>query len=252
MNLDFLVAALRDFGFELHTAADGASGLGLAREKRPDLVLLDIVMPEMDGLAVCACLKADPATRDVPVIILSAVMDTEDKLQAFQLGAVDFINKTVDHREVTARVLLHLRQDRLRRSLELRLSALERKGLPVVVDHAAQPDQTMTSIARGVERVARYLLENLRESPTLDQLARLACSNRRTLNEEFRAVFQLSVFRWLREQRLREAARLLRSTELRIQQVADAVGFTSHAGLIKAFRERFGVSPSEYRQNQRR
>jgi CheY-like chemotaxis protein len=251
MSICLIVETLRDYGFDILTAGDGREALQRVRESRPDLILLDVRMPEMDGPTLCAQIKADPATAGIPVIFLTAQDDAECQLHSFRLGAIDYITKPFDPKVVLARVLLHLRQDRLRRNLEQRLAALERSAPPAIVKHGPEPGRTAPEIARGVERVARHLLDHLSDNPTLDELARLACTNRRTLNQEFQAAYSLSVFDWLREQRLSQAAALLGATDLDIVQIARQVGFTGYAGLSKAFRQRYGVSPGQYRKTRR-
>ena len=88
-NLALALAILADHGLELATARDGQEGLDVARRLLPDLILLDIRMPGMDGFAVCRRLKAQPATREIPVIFLSALDQIEDKAQGFAAGGVD-------------------------------------------------------------------------------------------------------------------------------------------------------------------
>ncbi len=242
-----LARSLRDYGFNLVTASDGEDGLRLVDEVAPDLILSDVRMPRLDGPTLCRRLKANPATADIPVIFLTGMPDTEQQLQAFRLGAVDYITKPYDPQVVLARVLLHLRQDGLRRNLEQRLSALERgRG----GGHGHAPGEDAPTVARRIERIARHLQQHLTETITLDQLATISHSNRRTLNAEFQSAYGMPIFTWLREQRLRQAAVLLRTTDLQIVQIAHAVGFATHPGLSGAFRERYGVTPSEYRQGQ--
>jgi diguanylate cyclase (GGDEF)-like protein len=101
--------------------------LQVAAVDTPDLVLLDIRMPEMDGFAVCARLKADPATADIPIVFLSASDDLADKLQAFDAGGADYIEKPFQEREVLARVELQLRLRRAQRELGEARDALEEK-----------------------------------------------------------------------------------------------------------------------------
>ena len=246
-----LVETLIQHGFELMTALNGADALLSAREGRPDLILLDIRMPGMDGMEVCARLKADPATRPIPVLFLSAVDDVESKLQAFRLGAIDYVTKPFDSREVLARVVLHLDQERLRRTLQQQSDAL-RDPAAAAPSPASEPSGVHpVRLHKGVQRVAAHLCEHLAESPSLDQLARLARTNRRSLNQGFQELYGMSVFHWQREQRLVEAARLLRASELPIAQIASCVGFGTHQGLVKAFRERFAVTPSDYRDAER-
>ena len=88
-------------------ALNGADGLLSAQYGQPDLILLDIKMPGQDGFSVCRQLKSNTCTQSIPVIFFTALNVLEDKLSAFQLGAVDYITKPFDVREVMARVLLH-------------------------------------------------------------------------------------------------------------------------------------------------
>ena len=97
----------------IRCASDGASGLATAREFGPDLILLDIDMPERDGFEVCADLKADSMTRDIPIIFLSGATSTQDKVRGLELGATDYITKPFDPAELQARVRASLRTSEL-------------------------------------------------------------------------------------------------------------------------------------------
>lgn len=111
INLVALSGLLRT-EFELLVATDGDQALRLASEQQPDLILLDIVMPGMDGHAVCRQLKSDPATQGIPVIFITARTDAEDETRGFDLGAVDYIAKPFNDRVVMARVRTHVRLKR--------------------------------------------------------------------------------------------------------------------------------------------
>jgi len=93
-NLQLLRQILQDH-YRLRFAKDGPRALELAREERPDLILLDVMMPGMSGYEVCAALKADPALAAIPVIFVTALNDTDDELEGFAAGAVDYITKPV-------------------------------------------------------------------------------------------------------------------------------------------------------------
>jgi two-component system, cell cycle response regulator len=93
----------------IECAHDGASGLAAARELRPDLILLDVNMPDRDGFAVCADLKADHTTMDIPIIFLTGSASTEDKIRGLELGATDYVTKPFDPAELRARVRAALR-----------------------------------------------------------------------------------------------------------------------------------------------
>lgn len=120
-NLQLLRQILQDH-YRLLFAKDGARALELARQERPDLVLLDVMMPGMSGYEVCAALKANPDTAATPVIFVTALTDTADELEGFEAGAVDYITKPVSPPIVRARVRTHLS---LVRTEELRASRLE-------------------------------------------------------------------------------------------------------------------------------
>lgn len=94
--------------YEIHAATSGAQALEFCRTTPPDLVLLDVMMPDMDGLAVCRALKADPDTRDIPIIFVTAQSSPNDETLALETGGVDFISKPVNPLVVRARVRTHL------------------------------------------------------------------------------------------------------------------------------------------------
>ncbi|MBW2433868.1 MAG: SpoIIE family protein phosphatase [Deltaproteobacteria bacterium] len=124
-NLQVLYQTLENTGCKLLVAKNGETALSIAQKASPDLILLDIMMPGIDGFEVCRRLKADPATADIPVIFLSALTDTKDKVQGLQLGAVDYVSKPFQPDEVIARVDTHLTIHRLKREVEEKKDALE-------------------------------------------------------------------------------------------------------------------------------
>ena len=124
-NLQVLFQTLDGVGCKLLIAKNGEMALSIVGKARPDLILLDIMMPGIDGYEVCRQLKSVPATADIPVIFLSALGDTEDKVKGLQLGAVDYITKPFQPDEVIARVNTHLTIHRLKREVESRKDQLE-------------------------------------------------------------------------------------------------------------------------------
>lgn len=126
-NVSLMLDALTEAGYELLVAENGRSALQLLEHNQPDLILLDLVMPELDGFATCERLKKHPEWRDIPVLIMTARDEPEEKLRAFNCGAVDYITKPVYPPEVLARVAAHLQIRTLQRSLadelEMRIEA---------------------------------------------------------------------------------------------------------------------------------
>jgi putative two-component system response regulator len=117
-NLQLLVGLLKERGHRVRPVPNGRLALEAVRRQPPDLILLDINMPQMDGYEVCAALKADPQLADVPVIFISANTDVFDKVNAFDLGGADYVTKPFQFAEVQARVEAHLDLRRLRLELK--------------------------------------------------------------------------------------------------------------------------------------
>ena len=135
-NLGVLFELLDQAGFEVLVAEDGESALQHASLARPDLILLDVLMPDMDGFATCERLKADPALKETPVIFMTALSDTVDKVRGFDVGAVDYVTKPFQAEELLARVRAHLTIRRLRVKLqesEDRLSRIFASAVDAIV-----------------------------------------------------------------------------------------------------------------------
>ncbi len=124
-NVYLLEELLSDLGYTINTAASGYLALSSAKQNPPDLILLDIKMPEMDGYEVCEKLKADSITADIPVIFLSALNESFDKVQAFKVGGVDYITKPFQLDEVLARVESQLRLQAAKAEIKQLNDALE-------------------------------------------------------------------------------------------------------------------------------
>jgi signal transduction histidine kinase len=133
-------AFLEDLGFVVVEASGGKEAFEIMKVVHPDLILLDFSMPGMNGIEVCARLKAAPATAEIPVLFLSALLDTADKISAFASGAVDYVTKPFQFEEVQARVQAHLELGRQRRQLRAQHQALRsleelRDGFTHMVAH---------------------------------------------------------------------------------------------------------------------
>ncbi|EIJ41356.1 signal transduction histidine kinase [Beggiatoa alba B18LD] len=117
-NLAFLNQVLQQEGFTVLLAKNGKSALNIAQETPPDLILLDVTMPEWDGYETCRRLKAIPRLATIPVLFLSALTQAENRLQAFEVGGVDYVNKPFQEKELLARVRTHVALHRLQEKLE--------------------------------------------------------------------------------------------------------------------------------------
>lgn len=178
-NLSIIHALLRE-DYDTLVATSGRAALELVRTGRvPDLVLLDVVMPEMDGYLVCAKLKISAATRDVPVIFLTASSGPEDEIKGFQAGAVDYITKPISAPTLLARVRTHLSLVEARRALRRENVLLELKVLDRTREIRMLQEATIVALAslaetrdnetgnhiRRTQRYVRCLAEEMRKQP---------------------------------------------------------------------------------------
>jgi len=109
---------LEDSGFVVLVARNGERGIERARYARPDIIFLDVLMPGIDGFETCRRLKSDPVTADIPVIFMTALTGTEDKVKGFEAGAVDYVTKPFQSREVLSRARMQLRLSALTQELQ--------------------------------------------------------------------------------------------------------------------------------------
>ena len=112
-NLALLSDALDEVGYMVLVALDGLSALSRIQRRRPDLILLDAMMPGLDGFETCQRIKADPATADIPVLFMTALTDSEHVVKGFEAGGIDYVTKPINTEEVLARVASHLRTARI-------------------------------------------------------------------------------------------------------------------------------------------
>ena len=168
-NIDLLVNTLKD-DYRLGIAKNGARALDYAAEHRPDLVLLDIMMPGMDGYAVCEQLKKDSHTADIPVIFITAMSETVNKTRGFDLGAVDYITKPFHTQEVKARVHTHLTLAEMRHRLASQNEELEKAVERKTAEIRNILDASIHSMALMVEIRDPYTAGHQQ------RVARLACA----------------------------------------------------------------------------
>ena len=160
-NLKVLFTYLANAGFEVLVAQDGESALEKAEYALPDLILLDIVMPRIDGFEVCRQLQAKASTKDIPVIFMSALHEVVNKVKGFQLGAVDYLTKPIDQEEVLVRIKTHITLQKMRQNLaeqnqKLRKEIFKRKQVEGELNNSKQLlQQAKTGLEQKVvERTA--------------------------------------------------------------------------------------------------
>jgi diguanylate cyclase (GGDEF)-like protein len=137
MNLRVAVDSLVESGLTISVAKDGESGIQQAKDVRPHLIILDVVMPGIDGFETCRRLKMEEATKNIPVIFLTALSDTEDKVKGFQYGAVDFVTKPIQREELLARIGAHLRIQALTQKLQEQNQKLQQQAIELKIANEA-------------------------------------------------------------------------------------------------------------------
>jgi len=159
-SLSALFECLRRAGYRVLVAQDGASALERAEHGRPALILLDVMMPELDGFATCRRLKANPTTADIPVLFLTALTDTTEKLKGFEAGAVDYLTKPFQWEEVLARVRTHLRLRQAERDLIAANESLEERVAARTTELKTALDE-LDRLRQRLEEENSYLQEEL-------------------------------------------------------------------------------------------
>ncbi|MDM8558459.1 hybrid sensor histidine kinase/response regulator [Candidatus Parabeggiatoa sp. HSG14] len=174
-NINVLLEILTTMGFKVLVAQDGKTALQRAEYTQPDLILLDIMMPNMNGFDVCGILKSQEKTQDIPVIFMTALADTEDKVKGFSLGAVDYITKPFQHEEVLARITSHLELRKLQKRLE--------EELEIGKKHAIELEKRNTALNAFTRTVAHELKNPLNGIMGFSEVLLFECSRDSLLKE---------------------------------------------------------------------
>ncbi|MGI9174677.1 MAG: ATP-binding protein [Rhodothermales bacterium] len=223
--------------YDVVEAADGADGLAQARQRHPDLVISDIMMPELDGIALCRALKADAKLNDIPVILLTARAGDASQLEGLDTGAEAYLTKPFSAEELLVRVeqLITTRQ-----KLRQRFSAEVRIGPTEVVATSEE--------AVFVDRVRAIIEAHLDEPDfSVERLAEEVGTGTRQLSRKLRQLTTMTPSVYIRQLRLERAAQLLEQRAGTVSEIAYRVGFNRAEYFSKQFRKVFGVSPSDYR-----
>ncbi|MBV7486411.1 response regulator [Bordetella sp. BOR01] len=229
-ELRLLVEILRSADFRITLAFDGHQGYNRAVAIAPDLILMDLRMPNADGFTACRLLQHNPTTAGIPVIFLSATRSLEERLSGLQNAGVDFVLKPFEPSEVLARIHIHLRR-----------TALHRDNPSPPARHKLSTEQVIVNAATS------YLAHYLAAPPNLKELARKVGTYEKKLSQAFRKELGKTVFEYLRDERVRMAQQLLDETNLSVTDIAAEMGFSSAANFATAFRRKLGFTPTEYR-----
>ncbi|WP_197494111.1 ATP-binding protein [Lewinella sp. 4G2] len=225
--------------YRVEEARDGREGTQMAKKLLPDLIISDVMMPEMDGFELCADLKTSLETSHIPIILLTARAAAQDRIQGLDTGADDYLTKPFEVPELRARARnlisgRRLLRERFAESLTLK---------PEEVTASSVDQEFLLAAVQAVEDN----MEN--ENFGIDELALQLGVSRPSMNKKFRALLDQSSNQFLQSIRLERAADMLLKTQDTVAMIADAVGFRSASYFIKSFRDKFSMTPGQYRKN---
>ena len=235
---EFIVRELSPY-FQTLEASNGKEGLFVALKKIPELIISDVMMPEMDGFEFCKKVKSSELTSHIPVILLTAKADEESQLEGIRAGADDFILKPFKTNQ------LIIRMEKL---IELRAQLRERYSNRNFI---SPKDIAITSTdERFLEKMQDIVNNDLSDSDfTVSDFSKKLGMSRMQLHRKLTALTGLSTTAYIRDQRLRMALQLLEKSGENISEVAYAVGFSSPSYFIKTFKETYAMTPAEYQEN---
>ena len=237
---DYLKAQLSS-DFKIRTYPNGKVALNEILKNKPDLIISDIMMPEMDGTTLCAKLKSNINTNDVPIILLTAKSREEDQLEGLQTGADAYILKPFNM-DILRRTIINLLT--MRRTLKNKFTGKERQEEKVEQKKIQTPDDAL------MQRVMEVINENIGDSDlSVDMIAQKVGISRVHLHRKMKELTNQTPHSFIRNIRLQQAAKLLKDGKQSITDVMYACGFSNSASFSTMFKNLYGCSPREYMQN---
>lgn len=239
---DFLAMELRE-EYEVYTAADGVSGFEHALNSIPDLIISDIIMPNMDGIELCGKIKSNINTSHIPIILLTAKETHEDRLTGLEMGADSYIPKPFDIR--------HLRI-RIEQLIKYREVVKEKFMKKVALVSGEGSDAEATPVVSNddllIQKIINYINENISDPDIKgESIANHVGMSRMNLHRKLKALIGLSSGDFIRTVRLENAKKELLNTSKTITEIAYDLGFSSPSYFYICFVKKFSVSPTEFR-----
>ncbi len=239
-HADFRTFIRETLGGDYRTieAKNGIVGMEKAFEEIPDLIISDVMMPEMSGYELCEKIKNDERTCHIPVILLTAKAAREDRIEGLNMGADDYLSKPFDSTELLSRVnnLIHQRR---KLQIYFQQHIIFKKG----------SDKIISSDEQFLRRALEIVEENIgKEEFSVDDFASGMNMSRSQLHRKINALTGKSATNFIRTIRLQRAAELLKAGSGNVTEIAFDVGFGSQSYFTRCFAEQFGCSPSEYKR----
>jgi DNA-binding response OmpR family regulator len=228
-------------GYNVLNADNGVEAMKIVAKNEIDLVISDVMMPEMDGLTLCKMLKNDVATSHIDVLMLTAKNSTEDRIDCYNAGADAYIAKPFEMAVLNARTR-NLIQKRMQRTSDFK----NNKNINISAMEYGSIDELFLS--QAVLKVEEKLSDDTFD---FDQFAIDMVTSKSTLYRKLKSLTDLSPVEFIRNIRLKHAAQMLANNTGNISEIAFAVGFSDPKHFSKSFKIEFGLTPSEYQKSRK-
>ena len=242
-DLRLYIRGYLDQTYQVVEAKDGRQGLKSAIKYIPDLIISDVMMPEMDGYELCSKLKTDERTSHIPVILLTARASMESKIEGLETGADDFITKPFDPQELQIRVKNLIHQRSHIRNAILKEFSKGKKETILNISFSGLNEMDRKFILKALGLIEEHLLDT---DFDVERFSREMALSHSQLHRKLKAIMNLPVTGFIRMIRLNKAAELLRKKSGNVSEIAYDVGFNTLPYFTKCFMEQFGVTPTEY------
>lgn len=247
--INYITEVLAD-RYSIVSASNGAAGLEKARSIIPDIIVCDIMMPEMDGTTMINELKKDDNTSFIPVIVVTAKTAAEARIEAYEAGADSFISKPFSSRLLNSRIknILdsrhHLATAGLLKHTDSTITLPESEvgAESSIISAMSQAD------AEFIEKVRTIIMTNISDDLDVKFIAEAMAMSHSTLYRKIKAITGQTVNNLIRRCRAREAERLITTGKYTLTEIATMVGLSSSSNFRQCFREEFGVNPSDYKK----
>lgn len=222
--------------FTIFTAKDGEEGLSLAIEHIPNLIISDVLMPNMDGVELTDKVKSDERTSHIPVVLLTAKIDSTSRIHGYKTGADDYLAKPFSTEELHVRVI-NLIEQRKKLIVKFRQHIEQSPQLP------KDPSLDERFVMKAKEVIEKNMSDH---SFGVEQFAEEMFLSRAQLFRKLKALIDTSPSEFINDVRLQKAAKLIQAKADTLAQISYSVGFNEQSYFTKRFRKKFGVAPSEY------
>jgi YesN/AraC family two-component response regulator len=254
LNRHIFQEFLESKGFRIISAENGFSGIQQARQYLPDLILCDIIMPELDGYGVLNQLRQDPTTSLIPLIFLTAKKARVEYRQAMELGADDYLTKPLTPEELLGAISARLQ----RKTLLERCYAARYQQVLEKVEQNVNPSSTSIPIQKELEsifpinspfkEVFNFIEANYHQEISLSDVAHSVGYSPAYLTNQVKLETGYAVNRWIIERRLVAACNLLKNTDWAVEQIAITVGYSNASYFFRQFRQYRGMTPKTWRE----